>query len=106
MTNHERIKRKVVLVLEREIIQEKSSVVPRRPILFILTFVGWIGVLVSFLESLETHWPVYVISLSGIVGGMSLISAAFVRQSQLQWPIIKDLFNRDAISEAAKKYKP
>lgn len=106
MTNHERIKRKVILILEREIVQERHSLSSRKPIVFTLAFIGWAGVLFSFLESLEQHWPVYVISLSGIVGGMSLVSAAFIQQSQLQWQIIKKFLNRDAISESAKQYKP
>jgi hypothetical protein len=106
MTSEERVRKKIVLTLKKEMGNSDNPVTSSKVLITVLAIIGWAGVTVSFLESLEPHIPIYVISLIGIIGGISLTLATWLNQVKLNLPIIKELLSHEAVNEAAKKYEP
>lgn len=65
-----------------------------------LAIVGWVGVFASILESLEPHWPLWIITCTGSVGGLCAGVSIMLKVSLFQWPVIRRFLNVEAIESA------
>lgn len=105
MERSERVRRAVVLSLNREIVQGAGARLPARWLSEVVGVFGWGGVAVSLLESFKPHLPIWAISLLGIGGGLAVCLAIWLRQMELKWPVVSEFLDPHAIERAADEYK-
>lgn len=66
----------------------------------ILLFSGFLLCIVSLLESFEPHWPLPLIAAIGVAGGLLIGRSITFGSSVVQWPIMKQFINAEAIRKA------
>jgi len=106
MEKSEKYRKRTLSGLAKLVRDENSSVARNKRLRHIFTAIGWIGILVSFLESLEPHIPIWAISVIGIVGGLSLGLAIFFESILKQWPTMKTYLDKEKILKDYETLEP
>jgi len=106
MEKSEKYRKRTLRVLAKLMQDENSSVTRTKMLKHTFTTIGWIGILVSFLESLEPHMPIWTISVIGIIGGLSLGVAIFCESILKQWPTMKTYLDKEKIFRDYETLEP
>jgi len=106
MKNPDKYSQKTIRELAKLVRNETTYIARTKTVRHILTAIGWVGIIVSFLESLEPHIPVWAISVIGIFGGLSLGLAIFFEAFLKQWPTLKAYIDRESILKDNDLLKP
>ncbi|QAU32894.1 hypothetical protein [Janthinobacterium sp. 17J80-10] len=99
-------KKKVISLFVRAITQEENELRKWSRNTKLCNFVGVLLIFAAILESIEPHWPIWGITLIGIVGGFSLGLGILFSTSVLQWPIIRPFLKEDQILNANDEAHP
>ncbi len=102
----EKSQRKLITLLYGLLTQEQQELAKIRFYSRICAVGGWFLVLVTMTESLQPHWPLWTIALTGVAGGLLCGFAVFFTTWLRQWPVIRPLVNTQAVQKAQREARP